>query len=120
MAKILLVGDDIGAVDLMAASAEGLGYDTVSIYESVDTLEAAINESPDLIILEEKMNYLNGFEVAEKLRNDPDIPNELPILMMTKNNIDVRELLQFGINDTILPELDPAALREIFVGLTGE
>ena len=120
MAKILLVGNDIGTVDLMAASAEGLGYDTVSIYESIDTIETTTNESPDLVILEENMNYLNGFEVAEQLRNDPDIPKELPILMMTKHNIDVRELLQYGINDTILPELDPATLREIFVGLTGE
>ena len=120
MAKILLVGDDIGAVDLMAASAEGLGYETVCIYLSVDTVETAINEAVDLVILEEKMNYFNGFEVAEQLRADPDVPRELPILMMTKNNIDARDLLHYGITGTILPEVDPAMLRERLVALTGE
>lgn len=120
MAKILLIGDDIAAIDLMAASAEGLGYETVVIYESVDALETAIQEEPALVILEEKMEIFHGFEVSTQLRGDPDVPNDLPILMMTSNNVKPQDLEKAGITDTILPEIDPALLREKLVALTGE
>lgn len=120
MAKILIVGENIGAIDLMAASAEGLGYDAITLYQSVDAVETAIAEEVGLVIVEEDMKYFNGYEVCEALRADPDVPRELPVLLMTTGKVDVRDLHKYGFTDTILPELDPAALREIFVKLTGE
>lgn len=120
MAKILVVGDDIAAVDLMAVSAEGLGYEVVTLYESIDALECAVAENVDLVILEENMNVFNGFEVATAMRGEPDVPEDLPILIMTRNSIKPQDLERAGVIDTIHPEPDPATLRELLVHHIGE
>ncbi|MFP6584481.1 MAG: response regulator [Candidatus Hydrogenedentota bacterium] len=120
MAKVLLVGEDIGVVDVMASSIEGLGYDVITLYESIDAVETVISEFPDLVIIGEKMNVFNGFEIADALQGDPDVDDELPVLMMTKRSISSQDLARAGIRDTILPEIDPASLREILVLHTGE
>lgn len=120
MAKVLLVGEDIGTVDVMALSIEGLGYEVITLYESIDAVETAISQIPDLVILEENMNVFNGFEIGTALRSDPDVDDQLPVLMMTKHSISSQDLERAGITDTILPEIDPASLREILVLHTGE
>jgi CheY-like chemotaxis protein len=120
MAKVLLVGDDIAAIDLMATSIEGLGYEAITLYESIDTVEAVVTEEIDLVILEENMNVFNGFEIAEQLKGDPDVPNELPVLMMTTNKIKPQDLEHAQIEDTILPEIELSLLREVLVSLLGE
>lgn len=121
MATILIVGNDIGPVDIMALSAEGLGYEAVTLYESMDTVEQTIALSPDLVILDEKMDVFNGYETASNLRADPEVPGELPILMVIKKSAEQYELDGAGITDTLSSwEIDPAALREILVRHTGE
>lgn len=120
MAKILVVGNDIEHVDILAQSAEGLGYETVCSYDSIDTVDLAISESVDLVILEEKMIGFTGFETCSNLRADPEIPAELPILMTFTGIYHDNDLHKAGVTDVLPWELDPAAFREILVNYTGE
>ena len=120
MAKILVVGNDLAHVDLIAVSAEGLGYEALTLYESYDTVELVIAESVDLVIVEENMDVFTGYETSSNLRADPDVPAELPILMTLSGAIHQRDLDRAGITDTIPLEIDPALFREILVKYTGE
>ncbi len=120
MAKILIVGNDIEQVDIMALSAEGLGYETLTLYESIDTVEQAVEASVDLVILQEKMDIFNGYETSSNLRADPDVPTELPILMVIKGTIHQNDLDRAGVTDVLPVEMDPATLREVLVRYTGE
>jgi len=120
MAKVLMVGNDIEHVDIIAYSAEGLGYETVCTYDSIDTVKLAISETVDLVILEEKMNGFTGYEASSNLRTDPDVPAELPILMTFTGIYHDNDLHKAGVTDVLPWELDPAAFREILVKYTGE
>lgn len=120
MAKILIVGNDIERVDIMAQLAESLGYEALTLYESVDTVEQAIAESVNLVILEENMDIFNGYETSSNLRADPEVPAELPILMIVRRSVHQHDLDKAGITDTLSMEIDPAALREILVRFIGE
>ena len=120
MAKILIVGNDIEHVDIMAQSSEGLGYEVITLYESVDTVEVAVAEAVNLVILEEKMDVFNGYETSSNLRADPDVPAELPVLMTIAGTIHQNDLDRAGVTDTLPLEMDPATLREVLVRYTGE
>ena len=120
MAKVLIVGEDIGHVDLMATTIEALGYDVVSVYESIEALDIAIQQPFDLVMLDEKMSGLTGYELCSALRGHPDIDNGLPVLMFDNGYLDDGKLQSAGVTDTILPELDTGRLTEILVRLMGE
>ena len=120
MAKILIVGNDIERVDIMAHSVEGLGYEAITLYESVDAVEQAITKSVDLVILEETMDIFNGYETSSNLRADPEVPADLPILMTVRGTVHQHDLDKAGVTDTLSMEIDPASLREILVRFTGE
>ncbi|MFP6597271.1 MAG: response regulator [Candidatus Hydrogenedentota bacterium] len=120
MAKVLIVGEDIGHVDLMETTIDGLGYDVVTVYESIDALDIAIEQPFDLVMMGEKMSGLTGYELCTAMRGDPEIDDDLPILMFDNGFLDDDKLKSAGITETILPELDPGLLTEIMVRLTGE
>jgi CheY-like chemotaxis protein len=120
MAKVLIVGEDIGHVDLMETTIEGLSYDVVTVYESIDALDMVIEQSFDLVMMDEKMSGLTGYELCSAMRGDPEIDNDLPILMFDSGFLDDNKLKSAGVTETILPEIDPGLLTEILVRLTGE
>jgi CheY-like chemotaxis protein len=120
MAKVLIVGEDIGHVDFMETTLEALGYDAVTLYESFDALDRAIKEEFALVMLDEKMSGLTGYELCAALRGDPEIDIDLPILMFDNGFLDDNKVKSSGITETIAPELDPGLMTEILVRLIGD
>ena len=55
----------------------------LSIYGQ-EAYQAAMTESPDLVILDVKMPALDGFEVLDRLRRDPKFGGT-PIIMLRNN-----------------------------------
>ena len=120
MATVLIVGEDIGHVDFMETMVEGLGYEVVTVYESIDALDVVLGQPFSLVMLDEKMSGLTGYELCSVLRGDPEIDNDLPILMFDKGFLDDDKVKSSGVTETILPELDPGIMTEILVRLIGE
>lgn len=71
----------------------------------------AVNENPEVVLLDVKMPGLNGYEVLEKLRKDSRT-REASVLVITSETVreNVLRLLKFGIQDYIVKPFDESTL----------
>ena len=69
--KLLLVDDTPSALEALAVSFEGEGYQITTATNGPEVLELARSLDPDLILLDVMMPGMSGFEVCRALREDP-------------------------------------------------
>ena len=84
--KVLVVDDDPKAVELIALRVEGLASTVMRAYGGREAIEAARRELPDLIVLDLMMPDVNGFDVVEALKAQPDTAR-IPIVVVTAKQI---------------------------------
>ena len=88
--KILVVDDDEKAVKYMSAILENAGFEVIKAYSGKAGINLAINNSPDLIILDLMMPEVSGFDVVEKLRTHP-VAKSIPIIICSAKDITPKE-----------------------------
>jgi len=66
--KVLMVDDDQEILELLRFTFEKEGYDILMASDGEEGLHLAVNEKPDIIVLDINMPKLTGFEVLEKVR----------------------------------------------------
>ena len=82
MAKILVVDDDTSINELIKINLELNGHEVVQAFNGIDGFAKAKQEEPALIILDVMMPEVDGFTVAQRVRQCPEI-SETPIIMLT-------------------------------------
>ena len=82
MAKIVVIEDDVGFLDLLRVHLVSAGHEVRAAEDAVLGLRAIITEAPDLILLDLNVPYLDGFEMIKALRNDP-ATTEIPVVVLT-------------------------------------
>ncbi|MBI2472582.1 MAG: response regulator [Planctomycetes bacterium] len=90
LTKILVVDDDEKAVKYMSAILENAGFDVLKAYSGKAGINLAINNNPDLLILDLMMPEVSGFDVVEKLRTHPTAKS-IPIIICSAKDITPRE-----------------------------
>jgi DNA-binding response OmpR family regulator len=102
MSKILVIDDLPENVFLLQDKLEREGYDVITSYDGKSGIEKAINELPDLILLDVIMPNLSGIEVCKELVANPGTSN-IPIILVTaKAGVeDTKEGLEAGAFDYI-------------------
>ena len=82
MAKILIADDDIEIQDLLSFTLTKEGHELIIVSDGEEALEKAFKEKPDLIILDVMLPRLSGYEICEKLKNNPTTALT-PIIILT-------------------------------------
>jgi len=100
--RILVVDDNRLIVNLLRVNLLSSGYEVITASDGFSALRMAINERPDLILLDVMMPEMDGFEVARQIRNNTLIAH-VPIIMLTaRGSVDsVVEGLDAGADDYI-------------------
>ena len=80
--KILVIDDDVAINELIKVNLELKGYDVLQSYDGTTGFAVAKQESPDLIVLDVMMPEVDGYTVAQRIRQCEPI-KETPILMLT-------------------------------------
>ena len=80
--KILAVDDEPHIRRLVQVNLERHGYEVVTASDGKDALEKVASEKPDLVVLDVMMPYMDGFEVLQTLRKNPET-RDLPVIMLT-------------------------------------
>lgn len=80
--KILMIDDEIFHREVAKFSFEDSGYDFIEAGDGEEGIKKAIEENPDLIIVDLIMPKKDGFEVCRALRDKPETAG-LPIIMMS-------------------------------------
>lgn len=80
--KILVADDEAVGRQLLEAILLPEGYELIIKEDGRGALDAALNELPDIILLDVMMPDMDGFEVCAKIRNNP-ATTHTPILLIT-------------------------------------
>lgn len=83
---VLVVDDDEKAVKYMSSVLENAGFDVLRAYSGKAGINLAINNKPDLMILDLMMPEVSGFDVVEKLRTHPTAKG-IPIIICSAKDI---------------------------------
>jgi putative two-component system response regulator len=116
---VLIVDDEYSGRETLESILEGEGYDLVMAENGPQAIEKAKAVLPDVILLDVMMPGMTGFEVCERIRNDPQIA-EIPIIILTA--LDDRDslltALKSGADDFISKPYDRFELRARLIGIT--
>ena len=82
MVKILIVEDDTAINDLIKINLELSTYQVVQAHDGIKGFALAKQEHPNLIILDVMMPEVDGYTVAQRIRQNEDT-KDIPILMLT-------------------------------------
>ncbi|RRR75313.1 MAG: response regulator [Candidatus Viridilinea halotolerans] len=111
-AKILIVDDDPGIIDLLVRILTRDGYTPIIARNGVEALEQVEREPPDLILLDVTMPLLDGFAVCKRLK-DNEATALIPVTMLTGlDDRDNRQRgLEVGTDDFLTKPFDTSLLR---------
>ena len=65
--KILVVEDEKAISDILVFNLQREGYDTLAAYDGAEGLRCALEEAPDLILLDVMLPKISGIEVCHLL-----------------------------------------------------
>lgn len=83
-AKILIVDDEPNIVIALEFLLRREGYRTEKAFNGLQALEIAAEFLPDLVVLDVMMPGIDGFEVANKMRQSPALENTKIIFLTAK------------------------------------
>ena len=108
---ILVVDDEESIMDLLVYNLEKEGYNTLKAYDGITAVEMAVNEKPDLILLDVMIPKLDGISVCKKIRYYLNI-STMPILMVSAKDTESDKIvgLEMGADDYITK---PFQIREL-------
>ncbi len=108
---ILVVDDDPDIARFVEVNLRSAGYDVAVAGDGEAALERARTLRPDLVLLDVMMPRLDGFEVAQRLRRNPQTANT-SIIMLTAKALSADKVtgLQSGADDYIIKPFDPIEL----------
>ncbi|MCH6574374.1 MAG: response regulator [Bacteroidetes bacterium] len=85
--KILVIEDNPAILTGLEDYLSAENYEIVTSQDGLEGLNIALNEHPDLILLDLNLPSLNGFEVCRKLREEKFL-NPILIITATDEQID--------------------------------
>ena len=110
--KILIIDDDVDTLRLVGLMLQRQGYEISAASNGAQGLAKALEERPDLILLDVMMPDMDGYEVARRLRKNPVTVN-VPILMFTaKTQLDDKVTgFEVGADDYLTKPTHPTELQ---------
>ncbi|MHC4325915.1 MAG: response regulator transcription factor, partial [Planctomycetota bacterium] len=109
METILIVEDDPTMLRGLKDNFEFKGYRVLTAPDGEEGLNAALNEKPDLIVLDIMLPKINGYEVCRLIRREN---LDMPIIMLTAKGeeSDIVLGLNLGADDYVTK---PFSIKEL-------
>jgi DNA-binding response OmpR family regulator len=103
--KILIAEDDEDIVTVLEMYLHNSGYETVSVHNGLDALQAVQREKIDLCLVDIMMPKMNGFDLIRRIREESQVP--ILILSARKEDSDKILGLNIGADDYIVKPFNP-------------
>lgn len=114
-ARILVIEDNPTNLELVETILRGFGHTPLLAKDGPAGLELARRERPDVILIDILMPKMNGDEVAQELKADPDPAiREIPLIAVTALAMvgDRDKALASGFDGYVSKPLTPVRLME--------
>ena len=81
--KVLIAEDETIVADILTKKLRQAGYDVVTTYDGNQAWEKINQEFPDIVLLDLTMPGLSGWQVMEKLRENPPTKQWIPVIIVS-------------------------------------
>ena len=98
MRKVLVVDDESSIVTLLKYNLEEAGFEVITANDGLEGLNKALEEKPDVILLDWMLPHMDGMEVCKELRIKKV---QIPIIMLTAKDEEFDKVLglELGADD---------------------
>lgn len=105
---ILVVDDEKPIVDILVYNLKKEGYNTLEAHDGEVALKIAMEEKPDLVLLDIMLPKIDGLTICKKIRHSLNIP----IIMLSAKDEEIDKILglELGADDYITK---PFSVREL-------
>lgn len=109
--KILIADDSATAIAVLTRTLSPLGHELIVACDGEEAERLALEERPDLVILDVIMPKLHGFQLCRKLREHP-ATHRTPIIFVTAVDRESDRFwgLKQGANEYLTKPVDPEEL----------
>ena len=106
--KVLVVDDEQAIIDVLVYNLQKEGYETLEATDGVTAVNIALEQKPDLMLLDIMLPKMDGLTVCKRVKNYLNIP----ILMLTAKDAEIDKIvgLELGADDYITK---PFSVREL-------
>ena len=109
--RVLVVDDNVDTVLSFSMLLKASGHDVCTAHEGPTAVQAALDYRPDVVVLDIGLPGLNGYEVAERIRQDPILKNVVLVALTGYGQDSDRQAsLQAGFNHHLVK---PARLDQL-------
>jgi len=123
MAKKVLLVDDSTTTLMMEEMIlkQRTAYQTVTAKDGLDAIARAVEETPDLVLMDVVMPRMNGFEACKRMRLESSLKTTPIILVTTRGEEEYVEAgFQSGCNDYITKPINSRELVTLLQNYLGE
>ena len=105
---ILIVDDEKPIVDILVYNLQKEGYNTLEAGDGMTAVDIALEQKPDLILLDIMLPKMDGLAACKKIRHSLNVP----ILMLTAKDEEIDKILglELGADDYVTK---PFSVREL-------
>jgi CheY-like chemotaxis protein len=114
--RILVVDDNIDAAHMLKMLLEALEHEVIVENESHSELKRALDERPDVVLLDIGLPQMDGYEIARRLRTmQSDSRSTLIAATGYGQESDLEKAKEAGFDHHLIKPIDANALRTISV-----
>lgn len=97
-ANILYIEDNFLNMEIVRRTLARMGYATIEAFDGVSGVKTAIEQKPDLVLVDMHLPDIEGVEVITRLRRD--FSQEVPIIVLTADTLNetYRRCIDAGCN----------------------
>ena len=116
--RVLVVDDNEDAANSLAMILKLGGHETASVYTAVDALERAAAFRPDVVLLDIGLPGMDGYEVAQKMRELPGLRDIRLVAVTGYGRSDDRlRARDAGFDDHLTKPVEFAVLERTLAGI---
>jgi DNA-binding response OmpR family regulator len=109
--RILVIEDDLSILTGLSMNLKFEGYEVLQAQDGRTGLQRALDERPDLLILDVMLPQMNGYEVIRELRQRG---RDIPVVMLSARGMEQDKILglDLGADDYVVK---PFSVRELLL-----
>jgi two-component system sensor histidine kinase/response regulator len=110
--RVMVVDDDAGYARLLVDCFSGLGFEVLYVESGALALAAVAGFHPEIILLDIRMPEMDGFEVCQSIRKNPQYASIIIIMLTSVGEVEDKiKGIDIGANDYVVK---PFGLAELF------
>jgi signal transduction histidine kinase/CheY-like chemotaxis protein len=112
--RVLVVDDNVDAANMIAMVLQHYGHQTETVYSAQSALETAVEYRPDFVVLDIGLPGMDGYEVARRLRQIPELKDTRLIAATGYGqDADRQRSKEAGFDYHLVKPIDPEKLQTV-------